>query len=118
MGATKQQRATWAMRGKVYSPGRPPDRQREQVQRFWQEIARGATTEEAAVAVGVSVPVGSRLFRQAGGMCPISLVPMSGRYLSLAEREEIAIERARGSGVREIARHVGRSPSTLCVNLQ
>jgi IS30 family transposase len=51
-------------------------------------------------------------------MCPISLAPLSGRYLSLAEREEIAIERARGSGVREIARHVGRSPSTISRELR
>jgi IS30 family transposase len=51
-------------------------------------------------------------------MCPISLAPLSGRSLSLAEREEIAIERARGSGVREIARHVGRSPSTISRELR
>jgi IS30 family transposase len=43
---------------------------------------------------------------------------MSDRYLSLAEREEIAIERARGSGVRETARHVGRSPSTISRELR
>jgi IS30 family transposase len=51
-------------------------------------------------------------------MCPISLAPSSGRYLSLAEREEIAIERARGSGVREIARHLDRSPSTISRELR
>jgi IS30 family transposase len=33
--------------------------------------------------------------------------------LSLTEREEIAILRARGGGVREIARSLGRSPSTI-----
>jgi IS30 family transposase len=61
----------------------------------------------------VPVSVGTRWSREAGGTCPISLAPASGRYLSLAEREEIAIRRARGSGVREIARHLGRSPSTI-----
>jgi len=101
------------MRGKLSSPGHPPGWQRDQLEHFWRQIGRGATTEEAAIAAGVSVPVGTRWFREAGGMCPISLAPMSGRYLSLAEREEIAIERARGSGVREIARHLGRSPSTI-----
>lgn len=118
--ATKQdeRRGTWAMRGKLRSPGHPPGWQRDQLERFWKEIARGATTEEAATGAGVSVPVGTRWFRQAGGMCPISLAPLSGRYLSLAEREEIAIARARGAGVREIARHVGRSPSTISRELR
>jgi DNA-binding CsgD family transcriptional regulator len=37
----------------------------------------------------------------------------SGRYLSFAEREEIALWRARDVGVREIARRLGRSPSTI-----
>ena len=43
---------------------------------------------------------------------------MSGRYLSLAEREEVAILRARGCGVREIARSIGRSPSPLSRELR
>lgn len=106
------------MRGKLHSPGHPPGWQRDQLERFWRQIARGATTEEAAIAAGVSVPVGTRWFREAGGMCPVSLAPTSGRYLSLAEREEIAIERARGSGVRDIARHLGRSPSTISRELR
>lgn len=117
MGITKQQRATWPMRGKMYSPG-APSFAREHSVRFWEAIARGQTTEEAAAGAGVASAVGTRWFRQAGGMCPISLAPMSGRYLSLAEREEIAIERARGSGVRAIARHVGRSPSTISRELR
>ena len=60
-------------------------------------------------AVGVASPVGSRWFREAGGMRPISLAPLSSRYLSFAEREEIAIFKAEGCGVREIARQVGRT---------
>jgi DNA-binding CsgD family transcriptional regulator len=118
MGLSKQQRATWPMRGKIYSPGRPPVWQREQVQRFWVKIAEGASSEDAALAVGVSSPVGSRWFREAGGMRPISLALPSGRYLSFAEREEIAILKAQGAGVREIARQVGRSPSTISRELR
>jgi hypothetical protein len=106
------------MRGKLYSPGHPPGWQRDQLERFWRQVAKGATTEEAAIAAGVSVPVGTRWSREAGGMCPVSLAPTSGRYLSLAEREEIAIDRARGSGVREIARHLGRSPSAISRELR
>jgi transposase len=106
------------MRGKLHSPGHPPGWQRDQLGRFWRQIASGATTEEAAIAAGVSVPVGTRWFREAGGMCPASLAPTSDRYLSLAEREEIANWRARGSGVREIARHLGRSRSTISRELR
>ncbi len=51
-------------------------------------------------------------------MPSISLAAPSGRYLSFAEREEIAIVRARGRGVREIARQLGRSPSTISRELR
>jgi IS30 family transposase len=118
MGVTKQQKATWPMRGKMHSPGRPPGWQREQVQRFWVEIARGVASEQAAVSVGVASAVGTRWFREAGGVRPTSLAPLSGRYLSFIEREEIAILRANGAGVREIARQVKRSPSTISRELR
>ena len=51
-------------------------------------------------------------------MPPISQAPPSGRYLSFAEREEIAILKAQGEGVREIARRIGRSPSTISRELK
>ena len=70
MGVTRQQSARWAMRDKVRSPGRPPGWQRGQLQRFWAEIAKGVTSEDAAVSVGVASAVGTRWFRQAGGMHP------------------------------------------------
>ena len=47
-----------------------------------------------------------------------SLVPLSGRYLSFAEREEVAILHAQDVGVREIARRIGRSPSTISRELR
>jgi hypothetical protein len=83
MGVTRQQKETWPMRGKLRSPGHPPGWQRDQRQRFWIEIARGTSTEDAAIAVGVASAVGARWFRNAGGMCPVSLSPLSGRYLTL-----------------------------------
>lgn len=43
---------------------------------------------------------------------------LSGRYLTFAEREEIAILRAQASGIREIARQLGRSPSTISRELR
>ena len=94
------------------SPGRPPATGRAEQQRFWKAIARGLSSEEAAVSCGVSPPVGGRWFREGGGMPPISLAPRSARYLSFAEREEIAILRAQGAGVRDIARRLRRAPST------
>ena len=42
-------------------------------------------------------------------MPPISLAPRSARYLSFVEREEIAILRAQGAGVRDIARRLRRA---------
>src|SRR5881394_2930436 len=118
MGVGKRQQAIRAMRGRMWSPGRPSVARREDRQRFWREIAAGRSSEEAAAAVGVSQAVGSRWFRDGGGMPPISLVPLSGRYLSFAEREEIAILHAQRVGVREIARRLGRSASTVSRELR
>ena len=72
--------------------------------------------------VGVSQPVGTRWFREAGGMAPSHLSRssklLSGRYLTFAEREEIALWRAQGLGVREVARRLGRAPSTISRELR
>jgi len=51
-------------------------------------------------------------------MPPLSLAEPSGRYLSFAEREEIALLRVQQVGLREIARRVGRSPSTISRELR
>ncbi|WP_139765939.1 IS30 family transposase [Gordonia sp. i37] len=51
-------------------------------------------------------------------MTPLSLEEPSGRYLSFAEREEIALLRAQNCGVREIARRIGRSPATISRELR
>ena len=51
-------------------------------------------------------------------MPPSDFGPDTGRYLSFLEREEIAICRAYGYGVREIARHLGRDPSTVSRELR
>ena len=67
---------------------------------------------------GVSPAVGSRWFREGGGMPSVSLVPLSGRYLSFAEREEVSLLCARDVDVREIARRLGRAPSTISRELR
>ena len=98
--------------------GRPPAGRREHRVRFWEAIARGASSENAAVEAGVLPSIGVRWFRKGGGMPPLTLAPVSGRYLSFTEREEIAVLLAGGCGVREIARQLGRAPSTLSRELQ
>jgi IS30 family transposase len=118
MGVGKKQQAIREMRGQMWSPGRPSTARREDRVRFWEAIARGVSTEDAAVEAGVSSAVGARWFRNAGGMPSVTLAPTSGRYLSLAEREEIAMLRAGNFGVRGIARRVGRSPSTISRELR
>jgi IS30 family transposase len=95
---------------------------REDRRRFWALIAAGQSSWDAAIGVGVSQAVGSRWFREAGGMPPSTLArsskPPSGRCLSFADREEIALWRAQGHGVREIARRLGRAPSTISRELR
>src|SRR4029450_11420369 len=112
MGA-RAPRPGMAGRLPMRSPGRPPVARREHRQRFWEAIAHGLSSEDAAVVCGVSPAVGTRWFRQGGGMPSTSLAPLSGRYLSFTEREEITVLKAQGCGVREIARRVGRSASTI-----
>ena len=118
MQRRKRRRSDRAGRPAMRSPGRPPATGRAEQQRFWKAIARGLSSEDAAVSCGVSPPVGGRWFREGGGMPPISLAPRSARYLSCAEREEIAILRAQGAGVRDIARRLRRAPSTVSRELR
>jgi hypothetical protein len=47
-------RAIRAMRGQMCSPGRPPVARREDRVRFWEAIARGVSSENAAIETGVS----------------------------------------------------------------
>ena len=86
---------------------------REVRRRFWRLIADGRSTVDAALQVGVEGSTGRAWFVQAGGMPPLDLAEPTGRYLTFSEREEIALLRASGLGVREIARHVGRAASTI-----
>jgi DNA-binding CsgD family transcriptional regulator len=119
----RKRRSDRALRAKSRSPGRPGVARREDRRRFWTLIAAGRSSEDAAISVGVSQAVGSRWFREAGGMPPSTLgrsskPAPSGRYLSFAEREEIALCRAQGRGVREIARRLGRAASTVSRELR
>lgn len=119
---TRRRRSVRSGRGVLRSPGRPGVARREDRQRFWTAIAAGQSSEDAALGAGASPAVGARWFREAGGMPPATLAPaakpLSGRYLSFADREQIALWRAQGHGVREIARRLGRAASTILRELR
>src|SRR3954447_26228461 len=118
----RKRRSDRSGRSALPSPGRPSVARREDHRQFWAAIAAGRSSEDAAVGAGVSPAVGARWFRRAGGMPPSHLAPaakaLSGRSLSFAEREEIAIWRAQRHGVREIARRLERAPSTISRELR
>jgi IS30 family transposase len=120
--ATGKRRSDRSGRAPLRSPGRPPATRREDRVRFWSAIASGRSSEDAAIAVGMASAVGTRLFRSSGGMPPSHLSPSSKppswRYLSFVQREEIALLRAQGHGVREIARRLARAPSTISRELR
>ena len=98
--------------------GHPPAGRREHRVRFWEAIARGGVKREAAIEAGVLPSIGVRWFRKGGGMPPLTLAPVV-RALSV-------LHRARGDRgparrrfrVREIARRLGRAPSTISRELQ
>src|ERR1035437_2655560 len=65
--------------------GRPPAGRREHRVRFWEAIARGASSENAAVEAGVLPSIGVRWFRKGGGMREIAR--QRGRAPSTVSRE-------------------------------
>ena len=80
---------------------------------YWELLASGIGTVEACRLVGVSRKTGYRWRAEMGGVIAKKRTAGTGRYLSLFERQRIASLRDRGCGIREIARRVGRSPSTV-----
>ena len=113
----RQQASDRALRPAMRSPGRPVPA-RHVARAFWRLIAEGKSTEVAAREIGVSVPVASRWFRHGGGMPPLCLAEPTGRHLSYAEREELALLRVQGHGVRACARAMGRHPATVSRELR
>ena len=123
----RRRRSDRSGRSKLHSPGRPDAARREELVRFWAAIATGRSSEDAArrcrcIPSGRLEGRGRRCpylcwFRRSGGMPPSHLSqsakPLSGRYLSFEEREEIALLRAQGRGIRHIACRLERAPSTI-----
>ena len=92
---------------------------RDLKRQFWLRVRAGALRDEAAVALGLNHATGERWFSQAGGVIPTYVrARSSGRYLSLAEREEILVGVERGTSIRCIAKGLGRAPSTVLRELR
>jgi transposase-like protein len=87
---------------------------------YWKLILGGVPTVEACRQIGIGRKTGYRWRTEAGGLPPARAAEAtrSSRYLSLLERQRIATLRERGHGVREIARRIGRAPSTVSRELR
>ena len=86
---------------------------REVKVRFWDLIRAGLPAKPATQLLGISHTTGSRWFREAGGVMSNAPRPLSDRFLSLAEREEIMVLHAKGESQAEIGRILGRSAGTI-----
>ena len=89
MGRPRAWAAAATGRPAMLSPGRPPAARREHRQRFWRAVADEFSSEAAGLVAGMSPGVGTRWFREGCCMRSVSHEPLSGRYLSFAEREEL-----------------------------
>jgi len=87
---------------------------------YWRLLQSGVGTVEACRCAGITRKTGYRWRFESGGLPPDRLAEdvRSTRYLSLLERQRIATLRERGHGVREIARRLGRSASTVSRELR
>src|SRR4051812_45018676 len=117
MTRLKRRRSDRSGRAPLPSPGRPAVAGRDELRRFWAAIALGSSSEDAAAGANIPQAVGGRWFRKAGGMPPAmfgtSARPLSGRYLSFPEREEVALLPAPGFTVWEETGQVGEAASEL-----
>ena len=79
-------------------------------ERFWDLVRSGLSPREAGLALGARA---ERWFAAAGGVKANGPGAVSGRYLSLADREEIAVGLAREESFGEIGARIGRPASTI-----
>ncbi|KOS57596.1 IS30 family transposase [Rhodococcus rhodochrous] len=88
--------------------------------RYWALLAGGVGSVEACRQLGIGRKTGYRWRAECGGIPPGRLPDeaRSTRYLNLLERQRIATLRAAGHSIREVARRLGRSASTVSRELQ
>jgi IS30 family transposase len=87
---------------------------------FWERIRAGLAPRPAALAAGVGVCTGARWFREAGGVigngpapAPVAGSGEKPRFLTVQEREEIAVLLASGVRPAQIAVAIGRPKCTI-----
>ncbi|MDN4172343.1 IS30 family transposase [Nocardioides sp. SOB77] len=82
---------------------------------FWSLVRAGMSPAQAAIGLGASKDAGNMWFRNAGGVKPTLPKPglRTRRALTLEDRESIGLLHAARTGVREIARALGRDPSVI-----
>lgn len=87
---------------------------------YWRLTLSGVGTVEACRLLRIGRKTGYRWRAERGGLPPkrAAEAVRGGRYLSRFERQRIASLRAQGWGVREIARRLDRSPSTISRELR
>ena len=87
---------------------------------YWNLILAGVGPIATARHVGIGRMTGHRWRSQRGDVAPLRMneADRHERYLSLLERERLALLRREGLGAREISRRLGRSPSTISRELR
>jgi IS30 family transposase len=89
-----------------------PTTPRVRVREFWRARLTGLSLDAAAAQVGVSVSTARRWVTESGGVIP-DLTEPTGRYMDMAEREELAAGWAAGASKADLARQLGRHRSTI-----
>jgi IS30 family transposase len=87
------------------------------IYRLWNLKQTGLAGDAIGLKIGWSKAAVHRHIREHGGMRPCWGRELQGRSLSMSEREGI-LELKDQHGVREIARRLGRSPSTISRELR
>jgi len=81
----------------------------------WRLVSSSTMPRSRPAAIASKAAAG---WLRRGGVRPRRGRNLKGRCLTLAQREEIALGRARGESIRAIAASIGRSPSTVSRELR
>jgi transposase, IS30 family len=87
-------------------------------EQFWLVRSAGLGHSRAAEVVGITRKTGYLWLMACGGVRPRSRPVPSGRFLSLQERELIALGTVEGKSAAQIGRELGRATSTITRELK